>query len=943
MGDAHAADRTDQARPRGQPSTWEPLQRAAIVSAGAAALLALVALLGWASGLRRLAGLRLDYIPMAPDTALCFLLLATTPLISSAGRRSNWGTLPAAITGALVASYGVLAPVEYLTGVRLTLGHILYPVTEMLGAYPVGRMSPITGILFCLSGAAVLLGLLARSRRTTLDAASGLGAGVALGGFMGAVGYLSGTPLLYGGSVIPMAAPTTVAFLLSGVALVAVAGREGLVLRPFVGPSVRARLLRTFLPLTAAMLLGQAFLRTVLAEPLGISRGLGSALFVMLFAGVAGIVVVWAARGIARIVDAVEAKRRRAEEALGQTNQRLQALVDAAPVAIFTLAADDTIQMWNPAAERILGWREEEVIGQPSPMVAPEARAEFRLRRERLSRGEAVTDFEVRRTRHDGTPVDLAVSTAPLYDAQGRLAGTVYLAADISDRKQAEEALQESEARYRTLVETSPDAIVLTDLNGKFMMANRGAAVLAHVESAAQMIGRSVLEFVAPEDLPRAAEGLQNALESGILRVDQYSLVRGDGTRVPVEYSASPVMDPQGRPQAFVGVIRDVSERKQAEARLLQAQKMEAVGRLTAGIAHDFNNLLTAINGFAELVQLRLTPEDPLGEMVGRILHSGRRAADLVRQLMAFSRQEDFQPRVLNLNAVVSEMETMLHRIIGEDIELKTALGHDLWPVKADPTQIEQVLANLVVNARHAMPAGGRLAIKTANVTLSRRHAMPGATPGDYVLLSVRDSGVGMTEEVKARIFEPFFTTKEKGKGTGLGLATVYGIVHGSGGHIYVDSEPGKGTTFSVYMPRTLEEAPVATTGLSEDQPSAGHETILLVEDDETVRGLAQFVLDGQGYAVIAARTGDEGLASASQHARPIDLLVTDMVLPGRGGMEVADLLRNTYPAVKVLFISGYSDELAARQGDLAPGAAFLSKPFTALDLARKVRRLLDS
>jgi CheY-like chemotaxis protein len=372
---------------------------------------------------------------------------------------------------------------------------------------------------------------------------------------------------------------------------------------------------------------------------------------------------------------------------------------------------------------------------------------------------------------------------------------------------------------------------------------------------------------------------------------------------------------------------------------------MEAIGRLAGGVAHDFNNLLTIINGYSDLLLGRLSPDDPSRNLVSEIYRAGERSAGLTRQLLAFSRKQVLAPRTLDLNAVVADTTSLLQRVIGEDVRLAAAPGRGLWPVRADVGQIEQVLVNLAVNARDAMPAGGKLTIETRNVELDEEYAAShaDARPGPYVLLAVSDTGHGMTPEVKARIFEPFFTTKEVGKGTGLGLATVYGIVKQSGGHVGVYSEIGLGTTFKVYLPRTEPDGGIVRGQSQLLAPPPGTETVLVVEDDASVRALTRHVLWQAGYTVLEAADGDEALRVGAGHAGPIHLVVTDVVMPGRAGREVAEKLAERHPTVRVLFVSGYTDDAVVRHGVLHERMNFLQKPFTPAGLARKVREVLDS
>ena len=391
----------------------------------------------------------------------------------------------------------------------------------------------------------------------------------------------------------------------------------------------------------------------------------------------------------------------------------------------------------------------------------------------------------------------------------------------------------------------------------------------------------------------------------------------------------------------------NITDRKQLEEQLRQAQKMEAVGRLAGGIAHDFNNLLMVIQGYADLMTERLAEGDPLRRSAEQIQTASQRATSLTRQLLAFSRKQMLAPKVLNVQSVVVDMEKILRRLIGEDIQLETSSVADLGLIKADRSQIEQVIMNLAVNARDAMPEGGRLTIETANVELDKAAAHPPAvlSPGKYVMLAVTDNGCGMDAETQAHIFEPFFTTKEKGKGTGLGLATVYGIVKQSGGYVWVYTEPGRGTSFKVYLPRIEDEQTVRGRDGKSDarELPRGSETVLLVEDEKGVRELAREYLELTGYTVIAAEDGHTALELAAMHVGPIQLLMTDVVMPGISGRELAGRVKTIRPEIKVLFMSGYTDQAVVHHGILDTDAALLQKPFTMAALAAKLREILST
>ncbi|HEX8843853.1 MAG TPA: response regulator [Pyrinomonadaceae bacterium] len=514
--------------------------------------------------------------------------------------------------------------------------------------------------------------------------------------------------------------------------------------------------------------------------------------------------------------------------------------------------------------------------------------------------------------------------------------------ARLIERKRAEEELSKSEERYRDMVENAHDIIYSHDLEGNYTSMNKaGERITGYTLEEALRLNLS--QTVAPEYLEKAQQMLDRKLAGENVTAYDLVIVTKDRRRVAVEVNTRIILE-NGRPVGVQGIARDVTKRKHLEEQLRQSQKMEAVGRLAGGIAHDFNNLLTAITGYSDLTLKRLRAEDPLRRNVEEIKKAGDRAASLTRQLLAFSRKQVLQPKVLDLNAVVSDMEKMLGRLIGEDIELQTALSSELGSVRADPGQIEQVLLNLAVNARDAMPHGGNLIIETENVSLNEgyttRHIA--VKPGAYVMLAVSDTGCGMNEETQSRIFEPFFTTKEVGKGTGLGLSTVYGIVKQSGGNIWVYSEVGVGTAFKIYLPRVEEAAQEYKPGHEVKEPLDGTEIILLAEDDERVRNLVREVLEGYGYRVLEAEAGGAALSVAERHGGPIHLLLTDVVMPKMSGRELADRLVQSRPGMKVLYMSGYTDESIVHHGVLDAGTPFIQKPFEPEALARKVRELLD-
>jgi PAS domain S-box-containing protein len=510
------------------------------------------------------------------------------------------------------------------------------------------------------------------------------------------------------------------------------------------------------------------------------------------------------------------------------------------------------------------------------------------------------------------------------------------------ERKRAEEALARSQTTYRSLVEDSPFGIFQSAADGRLIAVNPALVSMLGYDSEAELLRQNMATdvYVDPGQRPRLVEA---ALKSGTLTAE-VQWRRKDGKPITVRAIGRVVRDAQGQVEFFNAIVEDITERQLLEAQYRQAQKMESVGRLAGGVAHDFNNVLTAIFGYADLVLEELPPASAARQDVEEIRKAADRAAALTRQLLAFSRQQLLAPVVVSVNELVQDIDKMLRRLVKADIELRLALARDAGNFRADPGQLQQVLMNLVVNARDAMPDGGKLLIETSNVELTEQYAEQhqAVVPGSYVMLAVSDTGSGMDAETKARIFEPFFTTKEKGQGTGLGLSTVYGIVKQSEGYVWVYSEPGRGTTFKLYFPRVGEPAE-ALVAPRETATLTGTETILLAEDDAMVRPLAKSLLDKLGYTVLEAENADAALAVASAHPGPIHLLVSDVVMPGASGRELARRLAETRPDTPVLYVSGYTDDAIVHHGMLEPGLHFLQKPFTPAALARKVREVLDA
>jgi two-component system, cell cycle sensor histidine kinase and response regulator CckA len=656
---------------------------------------------------------------------------------------------------------------------------------------------------------------------------------------------------------------------------------------------------------------------------------------------------------VEEITERKQAEKERARLATEIENQRerLDNLISSVPGVVWEAwgqpdAANQRFDFVSDYAEALLGYSVEEWLSTPNfwlTIAHPDDK-------ERAGR-EAAASFaagknstvEFRWVAKDGHAVWVESNYVVIKDDEGRPIGLRGVTTDTSERKRAEEELRQSEERYRDLVENAHDIIYSHDLEGNYTSINKaGEQITGYTR--AEVFKTNLNETVAPEYRNRAMEMLNRKLAGEKVTAYELEILAKDGHRVAVEVNTKLVFQ-NGKPLGVQGIARDVTQRKQLEEQLRQSQKMEAIGQLAGGVAHDFNNLLTAINGYSALALQRVDDKDPVKGYLEEVKKAGDRAANLTRQLLAFGRKQILQPLAINLNDVVTDMNKMLRRLIGEDIKLTAKLDRALAKIKADPGQIEQVLVNLVVNARDAMPKGGDLTIETASVELDSNYAGKhvGFAPGNYVMLAVSDTGIGMNQATQAQIFDPFFTTKEKGKGTGLGLSTVYGIVKQSGGSIWVYSELGRGTTFKVYLPQLEASTSKSEDSIAEVSIPRGSETILLVEDEEMVRGLTRKILDQAGYKVFDVSRGEDAIRWCRENKQKIDLLLTDVVMPETSGKEVADRLSDLRPGLKVLFMSGYTDQAIVHHGVLDSNVEFIQKPFTPAALGKKVRDVLDA
>jgi PAS domain S-box-containing protein len=594
--------------------------------------------------------------------------------------------------------------------------------------------------------------------------------------------------------------------------------------------------------------------------------------------------------------------------------------------------------------QKVLGYSPEELQASSSfEQIHPDDRERVKKAAEEAQRSGMGKTLEYRLRHKNGTWLVLESTSSVIRNANGEPEKLVIVNRDITERKRAEEALRRSEAGFRSVVEDAPYGIYRASTSGRFLQVNPALQKMLGYELGEELLRRDLCS-----EIFRHTGEYQSltALLTGTEEVKDIELEwkRQDGTPITVRCSGRRINDENGAPAYFEVFAEDVTEKRVLEKQLRMAQKMEAIGRLSGGIAHDFNNLLGVIIGYSRVLNKALGTNTALREHAVEIEKAGQRAASLTKQLLAFSRQQVLTPAVLCLNTLASDMEKMLPRLLGEDIEVSLVLDPELGDVKADQSQIEQVIMNLAVNARDAMPMGGKLKIQTTNVELDQAYTWnhPGSKVGSYVLLGVTDTGTGMDAATLTHIFEPFFTTKERGKGTGLGLATVYGVVKQSNGYIWVDSAPGKGTSFQIYLPRHVGQ-PVVNEQIADSiEKLRGSETILLVEDAEPLRKLAQTFLEAGGFRVFSAEGGESALEVVARFGGTFDLLLTDVVMPGMNGRVLAEQLLPRQAGMKVLYMSGYTDSFIAGHGVLDAGTHLLHKPFTEEVLIRKVREVLD-
>jgi two-component system, cell cycle sensor histidine kinase and response regulator CckA len=642
-----------------------------------------------------------------------------------------------------------------------------------------------------------------------------------------------------------------------------------------------------------------------------------------------------------------------------ETTVKLASIIQSSHEAVIGKNSDFVVTSWNPAAERLYGYSAKEMVGQQIQEMFPaeDYQAEEQMLNAVLL-GDRVEDHLTRRICKDGTVIDVSLSLSPITNAGGQITGISTVARDVTERQRAE-------ARFVGLLEAAPDAMVCVEADGRIALVNAQAERLFGY-ARSELVGRPV-EILVPEGVrevhpQRRARYTTDPRPRPMGQGTELAGRRQDGSTFPAEISLSAIETDQGI--LVTAAVRDVSDRLEARAeherlktqaerdrlerQLQQSQRLESLGQLAGGVAHDFNNLLGVISSYAAFVAEEVTApavtglSESVASDIEQVQLAAHRAAGLTHQLLAFARREIVQPQIANLNEVVASVLKLLQRTLGEHVELVTELDRGLGLVMADPGRIEQILVNLAVNSRDAMPRGGKLTIATANTEVDEAYALSRANlaAGRYVALKVSDTGTGMSPDVIDRAFEPFFTTKPKGEGSGLGLATIYGIVTQAGGNVRIYSEPGLGTTVTVLLPRT-EQEPSADDAAGGRPEGGGNELVLVVEDESALREVTRRILAKNGYRVIVAANGHEAIEATTTSEEPIDVLLTDVVMPGSSGPELKEQLKARQPDLKVLYMSGYTEETIVHHGVLDPGIAFLHKPFTSETLGRKIREIL--
>ncbi|MCM2285360.1 MAG: PAS domain S-box protein [Desulfobacula sp.] len=917
-------------------------------------ILSVMGLLGYLPGLELLASIHKDYIPMAPATAIGFLILGGILPALNTKPLSRTRTVVLSVLTFMVSLFGLMEMAGHMMGMDLVFEQALVPVSSFHDGIPVGRMSPVTGICFLLSGMALGCLILHQGPSPPGKRIEYIGGSLAVLvltiSFVFCLAYFHGSPLLYGyTSLIPMALTTALGFLLLSLGIL-ISRRDGFPMRIFAENSTRAYLLRFMVPLSILSVMLGGLTASSFIEWLKINPAIISAALTVLMAIFTGLAAIFISRHMGRLIDRQNEIIKRSRQALSRQEEEYRILFETMAQGVVYQNADGEILTANPAAQHILGLSLDQMKGRTSK--DPRWKAVDKNKKElpgdrhpamvALKTKKIVKDFiqGVFNPKHNDY-VWILVNSVPQFKEGEDEPYQVYSTfLDITESRQTE-AVRDM---LMAAIEQSGEMVIITSPEGIIQYVNQAFEKVSGY-TRQEVIGQNPRILKSGRQDEAFYHQLRATLSKGNTFKGRMVNKRKDGSFYTEDAAISPVCNASGAIVNYVAVNRDITEQILLEAQFQQAQKMESVGRLAGGVAHDFNNMLTIIISYTQMLINQTTASDPIHNDLEQILKAAQRSTDITRQLLAFARKQTINPKYLNVNDAVESTLKMLRRLIGEDIDLSWNPESGLWPVMADPSQIDQVLANLCVNARDAIRSVGKITIETDNISFDNAYCAehPGFVPGDFVLLAVSDDGCGMDKPTLERLFEPFFTTKGLGQGTGLGLATVYGIVKQNNGFINVYSEPEKGTTFRIYLPRYTGEAGEIRPKEAVEIRMGRGETVLIVEDEASILKLGKRILMELGYTVLAAATPGQAMETAKTHEGDIHLIITDVVMPEMNGRDLSRQIQNFYPDIKVLFMSGYTADVIAHQGVLDRGVHFLQKPFSNKDMAAKIREVLDA
>jgi two-component system, cell cycle sensor histidine kinase and response regulator CckA len=921
-------------------SSKSKFDRAAVLFGGLTSLIGVFGIVDRIPGFRALVHIRLDSIPLAPTTAVSFILSGLVLLLIV---RQQYYTSKKTIIVAFVAFislYGLLQFIGYLIGTYLTFDSVLFPDAEKLGPFDVKRMSPITGVLFFLSGVALQYKIISENRIKILNLAAGYGLITLVAGFIAVIGYVFGTPLLYGGSMIPLAATTAVGFFMLGCGLAAVSGPEVFFIRPFIGVSASARMLKVVVPLIVIAVLIEGYSTEAFAKVFDINHALLSALISLFFALVTSVLVVQIARVVFHRADKAEIERRRTQHDLEASEIRYRRLFESAKDGIFILNAEtgEVVDI-NPCLTEMLEYPRVTFLGK--------AIWEIELFKDIIGSPAAFTELQRKGYAHYE---DVQLKTSSGRDLDIEFVSNIYRVdkssviqcniRDITERKQAEESLMLQNAA----LQSAANAIVITDREGTIISVNQAFSQLTGY-SPREAMGQKPNILKSSSHTQAFYQNLWRTILSGEVWKGEIENRRKDGSLYLEEMTITPVRQARGEISHFIAIKQDITEQKKLQQELFQSQKIQSIGTLAGGVAHDFNNILAIILIYASLIERSAGNMDKIFEASHAIARSVGRGKELVRQILTFARKTDVVFEPLNIKELIHELLYMLKETFPKVITFTEKIEEDLPLFSADRTQVHQALLNLCVNARDAMPDGGSI---TVRAEVQKKHIVqekfPAASQNSYVYIGVSDSGEGMDKAILPMIFDPFFTTKETGKGTGLGLAVVYGVIQSHHGFIDVESEQGRGTTFHLYFPVSLiSEHKTENPHGVESYDVGGTETILFIEDEELLLTSVQRLLEFKGYTVFAVQDGKEAVRVYKQHAKEIALVLTDLGLPGISGKDELKKLREINPDVKVIMTSGYFDPDVKTELLKNGIKGIVQKPYVPGDILRAIREALDT